>query len=274
MQRLLLAGSGSQGTGARSTGRLVSALTHDLRAPLASILEYTELFANSVAGTLGHRHGDLLKRVQSSTERMQGMLNNLITLRAMDGQVPVLELAHVDVTKLIEVALARCKFRLEEKELQTRLEIGVLPKLQADPAHMQQIVDNLVSYACRSSRVGATMGIRAYALGQDSGARQLHITVSSVDTGSEIAAQGPGHAPRRVLHHTRSARGAHSEEGQAELEIIKTLVGAHQGQIVCENEPGTGTMLHLTVPIEPVPAWPSAWAWSASWCAAFWAAAL
>jgi signal transduction histidine kinase len=241
VQTPLLSGSDSQTADTWPTDRLIPALVHDLGASLASLLEYAELFANSMSGGLEYRQGELLKRVQASTERLQGMLGNLTSLIAMDGGTPVLKLAPVDVAKVIEVALARAKFRLEDKDLQTRLEIGVLPTLRVDPAYMQQIMDNLVSYACRSSRSGAIISIRAYANAQDSGVRQLHITVSSTDPGSNTELQRADTERRAVV-----------VESQAELLIIRMLVEVHQGQIQFGDELGTSTVVHLTMPIESV----------------------
>jgi signal transduction histidine kinase len=249
----LLPEPGSKLVSTHSTDGLLTALTLELYAPMASVLEYTELFVNSAAGRLGTQQRELLRRVQANIERMQGMLNNLISLDSMHTDTPVLQLARVDVTKMIEVALARARFRLEEKELKTRLAIGVLPALSVDPSYMQQILDNLMSLACRSSRSETTIGIRAYTEDTDGGTRQLHIVISY--TSPEPAYKESGH---RMLHpamstqsqRTNSAHEPDGQEGNAELEIAGRLVEAHQGRIWQESKPGVGETFHLTIPVE------------------------
>jgi signal transduction histidine kinase len=244
----LLPDSGNEASSTRSTNGLLAALTHDLDAPMASIIEQTELFVSSTANKLDTRQSELLRRVQAATERMQSMLHNLSSLSEIKEGTLTLQPASVDMSKVIEVALDRSKFRLEEKELQARLEIGVLPTLMADPEYMQQVIDNLVSYVCRSSRPGTTIGIRAHARDEDAGARQLHITIS--DDGPLRTTEAPQAVPRPIRH-ANSVTETDSGESRADLETAKALVEAHQGQIRCEEQPGGSTIFYLAVPIAP-----------------------
>jgi signal transduction histidine kinase len=120
--------------------------------------------------------------------------------------------------------------------------------LRADPEYMQQVIDNLVSYVCRASRPGTTIGIRAHARDEGTGARQLCIIIS--DDGPVRTIEAPQAEPQPIRH-ANSAAETDSGESRADVEIAKALVEAHQGQIRYEEQPGGGTIFYLAVPIAP-----------------------
>jgi two-component system phosphate regulon sensor histidine kinase PhoR len=216
-------------------------LTHELSAPMASVRRYIELLANGTAGRPEHSQSELLKQAQVDIERMQGILNNLVSLSALEGGTPALQPTALALPKVVEVALARCKYRLEDNRLQTRLEIGVLPTTRGDPNSVQQVVDNLVSHACRSARKQTTIGIQAYAQDDGLGTRQLRIAISYISSEAN---------PEDATH----PDGAHRrgpQESRAELEIAKALAETQQGRIWQESRPGVGERLHLSIPVAP-----------------------
>jgi signal transduction histidine kinase len=230
--------------------RLFVSLTHHLRTPMTAILGYTELLRNGSAGKLDDQQRRLLHRVQTNVERLKGMLNNLIGIAAIDSGNLVIEPASIDVANQIEIALERAKFRLEEKGLKTRIEIGAVPTIHADPEYTQQILDNLMSNAVKASEAGTEIGIKAFAENDDDGVSTLHVVIS--DTSEGIALEDQVRVFER-FHHADEALVAGLGDNGVGLSIVKTLVEAHQGQIWCTSEPGAGAAFHLTIPIDSNP---------------------
>jgi signal transduction histidine kinase len=146
------------------------------------------------------------------------------------------------MTKVIQVSLARSRFRLEQKELQTQLEINVLPMLQVDPRYMQQMMDNLISHACRSSDPGTPIEIRAHVEGDNGNIDRLQITISH--TNRENAIHRDMQQDRARSRHVPDRRAS-----PAELHVAQMLMRAQGGQIEHKSRPD-GETFHLTIPVE------------------------
>ena len=230
----------------RARDEFLASLAQDLRTPMTSILGYTELLMNESVGKLRSIQRKFLQRVQANVERMRGMLNDLIGVTAIDSGQLSIELAPVDIVHVIETALRKVQFRLEEKQLGTELKGGDLPVVFADPECVQQIMDNLLTNACKSSQVGTTIGIQAHAETEDTGKSHLHVAVS--DTGGGIAPEDRARVFERFYRPNSALVAGRGETGVG-LAIVKSLVEAHQGQVWHESEMGVGTTFHFTLPL-------------------------
>jgi signal transduction histidine kinase len=231
----------------RARDEFLASLAQDLRTPMTSILGYTELLMNESVGKLEGIQRKFLQRVQANVERMGGMLNDLIGVTAIDSGKLVLELEPVDLVNVIETALRKAQFRLEEKELRTHLQLNTLPLILADADSMQQIVDNLLTNACKSSKSGSTIGIQAHVENDDAGKSYLHVAVA--DTGGGIAPEDQPRVFERFYRADNALIAGLGETGVG-LAIVKALVEAHRGHVWNESEMGVGTTFHFTLPAE------------------------
>jgi len=230
----------------RARDEFLASLAQELRTPMTSILGYTELLMNESVGKLGEIQRKFLQRVQANVERMSGMLNDLIGVTTIDSGKLVIELEPVDIVGVIETALRKVQFRLEEKELDTQVEIDDVPVVLADPECVQQIVDNLLTNACKSSQTGSVIGIRANVQTDEAGKPYLHVAVS--DTGGGIAPEDRARVFER-FYRADSALIAGLGETGVGLAIVKSLVEAHHGRVWNESEIGVGTTFHFVLPL-------------------------
>jgi signal transduction histidine kinase len=229
----------------RARDQFLASLAQELRTPMTSILGYTELLMNESVGKLEGIQRKFLQRVQANIERMRGMLNDLIGITMIDAGNLTIELEPVDVVSVIETALHKVQFRLEEKELGTQLELADLPVILADPECVQQIVDNLLTNACKSSISGTSIVIHANVETNGAEESQLHFAVS--DTGGGIAAEDRERVFERFYRADSALISGLGETGVG-LSIVKSLVEAHRGQVWTESEMGIGTTFHFTLP--------------------------
>jgi signal transduction histidine kinase len=230
----------------RARDEFLASLAQDLRTPMTSILGYTELLMNESVGKLEGIQRRFLQRVQANIERMGGMLNDLIGITAIDSGKLILEMEPVNVANVIETALHKAQFRIEEKELKAHLEIDSLPVVFADADSIQQVIDNLLANACKSSQPKSTIVIQARVQADKNHTSYLHVAVS--DTGGGIA---PEDRPRVFDRFYRAESALISGLGETGvgLAIVKALVEAHSGHVWSESEMGVGTTFHFTIPI-------------------------
>ncbi len=227
--------------------QFLASLAQELRTPMTSIIGYTELLLNNAVGKLDETSRKFLRRVQANIERMGAMLNDLIGITTIDSGKLKLEPEQVDLEHMIHEALRRIQFRLEEKELRSRLEIDRLPPIRVDPDSFQQILDNLLSNACKSSQVGTEIKIRAHQEFDD--ANRSYLRVSITDTGGGVAPQDRPRVFDRFYRADDPLIEGLGETGVG-LSIVKSLVEAHNGRVWIESEDGIGSTFHFIIPFD------------------------
>ncbi|MBN1643014.1 MAG: GAF domain-containing protein [Anaerolineae bacterium] len=229
----------------RARDEFLSSVSQELRTPMTSILGYTELLMNESVGSLETMQRKFLQRVQANVERMGAMLNDLIGVTAIDSGTLQIELEPVDVELALGQALHKVQFRLEERDLQTHVAVSSLDPIYVDPESFQQVIDNLLNNACKSSTAGTTIHVRAAQESDESGRALLHVAVT--DTGGGIAPEDHTRVFERFYRADDALIAGLGETGVG-LAIVKALVEMHQGRVWIESEMGRGTTFHFTLP--------------------------
>jgi two-component system phosphate regulon sensor histidine kinase PhoR len=232
-------------TRSRARDEFLSSLSQELRTPMTSIVGYTELLMNEQVGTLDDTQRRFLQRVQANIERMGALLNDLMGVTAIDSGKLDIELEPVNVERAFDRALQNARFRLAERELNAHLEIGEVEPIYLDPDCFQQIADNLLNNACKSSETGTTIHLTAHEERDEAGRAFLHFSVT--DTGEGIAPEDRARVFERFYRADSALISGLGETGVG-LAIVKAMVEAHRGQVWMETEMGQGTTFHVTLP--------------------------
>jgi signal transduction histidine kinase len=239
---------------------LFSLLTESLDAPLTSLLQNAEQLAARSTGKADRRQRSLLKRMHTNMEQIRSTLCSQIALRAIDSEDPGHQTVPVDIAHIIEDALENNRYRLEEKQLRTRLAVATLPRIHANAEYTQQIVDNLVSHACQWSKANTTIDVQAFldyaspeptTNGQNARTRTLHVAVENTGSGVTRLDEGSKEAarPSMLPLPTDYALRTNLEESGVHLAVVRTLAQACQGQVWSESKPEAGSTLHVTIPV-------------------------
>jgi len=124
-------------------------VSHDLRAPLRHI--------NGDAGMLIKEHGPQLvpeaqlrlKRIQEGTEKMGGMIDDLLNLARLDRRS--MDLQMTSLNSLVKNVLHDLESETTDRKIDWR--IGSLPSVNCDPGLIQQVFANLLSNAVKYTRL-------------------------------------------------------------------------------------------------------------------------
>jgi PAS domain S-box-containing protein len=180
---------------------------------------------------------DALNFINTSVDRLSRMVDALLTLSRLGRREPVVK--EIDMDELVS-GVAK-SFQHEIDRRQVSMNIAPLPKLMADQVMMEQIIGNLLDNAIKY-------------LSPD---RQGEIAVDYRKTNDEhlftIEDNGRGIAPsdlEKIFEvFTRAGKRDVAGEGMG-LAYVRTLVRQLGGRVWCESEPGVGTKLFFTVPVE------------------------
>ena len=235
--------------------RFAADASHELRTPLAAIRGYAELALRTldpVPADIEHA----LRRVESESERMSVLVDELLLLAQLDAGRPLAR-EPVDLSRLAIDATSDA--RAAASTHRWMLELPDEPVLaRGDEHRLHQVLANLMSNAAKHTPAGTTVTV-ALAAGPDPGTVEL-----------SVADDGPGIAPElQPALFERFVRGDSSRSrgttGAAStglgLAIVDAVTTAHSGQVRVDSKPGH-TRFTITLPRlaelrpSPVPAAP------------------
>lgn len=122
--------------------------SHDLQEPLRKVAVFGGRLEVKYREALGPEGRDYLDRMRKATERMQTLINDLLSFARVTTQAQ--PLVRVNLAAVVAEVLADLETRLEQ--VGGRVEIGALPDIEADPLQMRQLFQNLIGNALKFRR--------------------------------------------------------------------------------------------------------------------------
>ena len=212
-------------------------VSHELRTPLAGIKEGISLLRDGTLGSVNARQAEFLALVDSSVDRLAGLIGNMLDLSKIEAGRLYLRRKSVSPRPLIEEVLAGYKGLAGRRTL--RVQGGNVPDVFADPDRIIQVVTNLLSNAMKFTR---EEGIIEMTLRKQDGA----VTVSVKDDGVGIAKED---LPKLFQKFSQVGEGKMRKGGTGlGLALCKELVGLHGGTIDVVSEWGKGATFSFTLP--------------------------
>ena len=234
---------------AQEADRLKSAflatMSHELRTPLNSIIGFSGVILQGLAGPLNPEQEKQLNMVYDSARHLLALINDVLDISKIEaGQLEIVA-APFDVRQAIAKALQTVTPLAEKKGL--ALVAAVTPgvgRITSDRRRVEQILINLVNNAIKFTDSGQVT-IRAQSEIEN---RQSHIRIQVADTGIGIKPEDTGKlfAPFQQVE-TGLAR-PHEGTGLG-LSICKKLVEMLGGEIWVESEWGVGSTFIFTLPL-------------------------
>lgn len=224
----------------RTRNAFLSAVSHDLRTPLASIAGSAGalLEPGLSLGEEGRR--ELLLTIRDESARMERMVRDLLGLTRLEagGVEPRREWFPVD--ELVASALGRVEPLLGERPI--RLELAPdLPLVPVDGTLFEGLLVNLLENAARHTPPGTPIEIRAVVV---DGTLVL-----------EVADRGPGLPPgeeRRIFERFRRSNAAGGGFGLG-LTVCEAIARVHGGTIEAASREGGGAVFRVRLPLVGTP---------------------
>jgi|TARA_R110000868_G_scaffold122276_3_gene323953 PAS domain S-box-containing protein len=225
----------------RTQSEFISTVSHELRSPLTSIKGAMGLMLSNATGDLPEKAVDLLGIAHRNADRLVLILNDILDLEKISAGRMEFTMDDVDMRDLIREAQQanasigeRFGISLEATGLD-----GPLP-LRTDPNRVIQVLNNLVSNACKFSKSGDTVLIRV----RDEG-DSLRISVR--DQGQGIALQDQPKIFEKFADLANSSRTTKGGTGLG-LSICKAIVQSLGGTIGFNSIEGSGTTFFFNLP--------------------------
>lgn len=243
----------------RMKRNFLSSVSHDLKAPLASMQETTRLLLED--DTLNAEQRRLLELNDRCGDRLQQMIADLLDVARLEAGAVEFDLQALDLGQACHQVLAEASGLLEAGAIAIDFEASEQPlSVRADPQMLSKALWNLVSNAAKFSPEGSTIRVRLWrpAPGETLvGAAPGRAPATEDSIALAIADQGPGipeedkpHVFERFFRSRKHERYA-SGTGLG-LAITQAIVEQHQGTILVGDAPGGGSLFTVLLPAEPV----------------------
>jgi PAS domain S-box-containing protein len=228
--------------------------SHDLQEPLRKIQAFGDLLKTEFGAALGSEGSDFVERMQNASQRMHTLINDLLTFSRVTtkGQ----PFTTVDLKDVAREVVNDLEARI--KQTGGRVEIGELPKIEADPLQMRQLLQNLMANALKFHRPGEAPLVRLESNcspdnqsvnGQQENPPGLangfcQITVADNGIGFDEKYLDRIFTPFQRLH----SRGEYEGTGMG-LAVCRKIVERHGGAITARSEVGQGSTFLITLPM-------------------------
>jgi K+-sensing histidine kinase KdpD len=218
----------------------VSTVTHELRTPLTSILGFTETLLHFWDRLTIVRQKDMVYKIESSTARLQRLVEDLLVTSRVDSGALSLSLAPVELGPQIQQAIVEItsKFRGQVVSQEGPEEPVYV---QADLHRVQQVVINLLDNAAKYSPEDSPIAIRWRVDGS-------FAEVQVQDTGPGISQEAQPLLFTRFGKIAQTARAGHVGTGLG-LYISRQLIEAMGGTIWVEMAPTRGSIFSFRLPL-------------------------
>ncbi|MBI4515002.1 MAG: HAMP domain-containing histidine kinase [Deltaproteobacteria bacterium] len=224
---------------------LVSAFSHDLRAPLTAITGYAELLRYSPGGDAALPLPEALDRILANAARIDHLIGDML-VAGEGASVPPVQASRFAPEEL--VAALRAEFDDAPCPSGVSLSWVVAPEtppLQTDRDKLMSVVRNLVGNALKFTSEGSV----AVRLGYDREAGMHRIEVA--DTGPGIAAEELTQVFQRFYRAARTSQRGGFGVG---LFIVKRFTELLGGTVSVQSQLGRGTAFVVSLPAAAQPA--------------------
>jgi signal transduction histidine kinase len=233
----------------RELESFASVASHDLQEPLRKIQAFGDRLESRFSENLGADGRDYLRRMKAAAERMQRLINDLLTFSRVTTKAHPMEL--LDLNEIVGGVLSDLEARVETSG--GNVEVGPLPSVEADPMQMRQLFQNLLSNALKFKKDGVPPLVRVAAVaeaganGSDASSGHAQLTISDNGIGFDEKYLD------RIFNVFQRLHGRGSYEGTGiGLAVCRKIVERHGGTITARSTPGEGSTFVVTLPrIQP-----------------------
>lgn len=223
--------------------------SHDLSEPTRKINAFSEMLVSQYAFALPTGGVDLIGRIQSSSVRMQELVDGILTFSRFSSQEE--EHRIISLAPIVTNVLADLEATIEEKK--AVIEVGEMPKVKGNQTQLRQLFQNLISNALKFTDGSTKPHIRIEAEPAtrqeireailDSSQRWLAIRVHDNGIGFDVSQRS------RVFELFTRLHGRSQYPGSGlGLAICKRVAELHGGGITVDSTPGQGTTFVVVLP--------------------------
>jgi signal transduction histidine kinase len=244
----------------RLKSNFLATVSHELRTPLTSIIGYSEMLTEGIAGELVGEQLEFVQTIREKGEQLLQLIKNLLDLSKLESGTMSVKRAPVHIDQVLRQVVSTLLPTARKKGVVLEAQAPTdLPEVHGDSEKLRQIFLNLTENAIKFTPVSGLIRLTAslvpHSDEEDEGVGFALMAITSDEIEVRVADTGIGIPPAeraRVFDAFYQVDSNSTREYGGTglgLSIVKRLVEAHEGTIRVEGNQPRGTVMVVTLPI-------------------------
>jgi signal transduction histidine kinase len=238
----------------RVKSNFLATVSHELRTPLTSVIGYSEMLLEGIAGELNEEQREYVRTVMEKGDQLLVLITGILDISRMEAGQMKFEKSPFDLDEVVGVALSTVAPNARRKKIGLSCDLPVdLPKVIGDRDKVRQVLLNLLNNSIKFTPEGGSVAIRAEEgpLAQSAtqpGAMGIRVVVQ--DTGIGVAPEYHQRVFDPFFQVDNTSTREYGGTGLG-LSIVKRFIEAHGGNVWLESSAGGGATFYFTLPLAP-----------------------
>lgn len=219
----------------------IASMSHELRTPLNTIIGFTGMIIDDMAGPVSEQQRGYLQRVQRASRHLLGLITDIIDVSKIDAGMLATEYSDFDLDAVLSLAREQIEPQAREKHLALVIAVPAGIHLHTDRKRLLQCLLNLLGNAVKYTQEGT---VRVTAEVQEG---QLVISVEDTGIGITEADVATLYRPfQRLESHLKILAGGSGLGLYLTQKLAHEVLGGHVSVI---SQLGQGSTFYLTLPL-------------------------
>ena len=235
----------------KAHSKMLSMITHELRAPINTINGYLDLALAGIAGELGAEQREFIQRARSGSESLFALIEDALFIARVDAGQLRLSREIVSLQEIIPNAVEEMELTAKDHDIAITLAIDErLPALYADATRLQHVLRNLLSNALHFTPPGGLVTVSALfdQINADAVERPRSVALQVKDSGCGIAPAFQQRIFEPFFQVPGNKELGYTGGQGLGLAVVRKIVELHGGHVSVESELGHGSTFLCTLP--------------------------
>lgn len=239
----------------------LSTVSHELRTPLTSIIGYSEMLYQGIAGDMGDEQKQFIGTIKTKGEELLGLISSILDFSTIESGRTELHVMEIAPAQIVERAVAECRPSAERRGVRIVVDLDDdLGEVLLDPEKIETALRHLIENGIKFSHPGGVVHVSARRLSPEpdkhaddgfgfvlmSTPETLEIAVRDYGIGIAQADQVRVFSPFVQVDNSSTRERGGAGLG---LALVKTFVEKHGGQVEMDSNEGEGSTFAMRIPI-------------------------
>ncbi|MFO8132444.1 MAG: ATP-binding protein [Thermoplasmatota archaeon] len=218
----------------------IASMSHELRTPLNSIIGFTGVLLQGLAGELNEEQRKQLKMVQNSSRHLLALINDVIDISKIEADKVEVDIEEFDLAEVVGEVAESFAITAEDSDVALTVDVPDELPVTSDRRRVKQVIMNYVNNAFKFTEEG-----------------KITVTARKTEDMAEIAVRDTGIGiPEQEMDNLFQAFSQIRQQGNAQegtglgLYLSKKIARLLGGSVAAESTPGDGSTFILRVPLE------------------------
>lgn len=234
----------------RLKSSFLATVSHELRTPLTSIIGYSEMLAEGMAGPMNPEQDEYVRTIMEKGETLLKLITSILDLSQIEAGKVRLNFMPTSIHDVIGRAISSVAPQAQKKGVILKIDNDTPVLADADGDRLWQVVVNLLANAVKFTPAQGQVSLSLSALGPEPEFEQDGYRIVVEDSGVGIAA-GELEKIFQSFYQVDSSSTRQFGGAGLGLSIVRSLVEAHGGFVRVTSEEGRGARFTVILPERP-----------------------